>query len=138
MKIRLGTRDADDILRHLEEKAGNWVAKHLPLNSPLGVDFVVKKVKPEHTDFQRGYYWKGINLWGDHVGYSAKESEQWIHYDIVCCETFGVLKTIRHRGQIRQIPKMTSAKLTREDYSKLIDTMLRLAAEDGVVIPEPE
>jgi len=136
MKIRLGTRDADDILARFWQKGVDRDELCKYTNSPSGVDFIVKKVKPKHTESQRGYYWQSLKWWGEQMGYSARESEYWIH-NAVCCEAFGIKGTKRFYGIQIEIPNQTSAKANREDYSKLIDTMLRLASEDGVVIPEP-
>jgi len=111
-----------------------------PADFPLGADVRITPIKSKHTDEQRGYYWLSIEWWLMKTGYSAAEAQAMkdrVHYEVICCETFGVEKIINFRGVAKRIPKQSSSKLNREDYTKLIDTMLRLAAEDGVVIPEP-
>jgi len=105
-------------------------------DSPLGCELTIIPIKPKHTDEQRGYYWPSLRLWGSEIGYSVKESEDWLH-NAVCCETFGVLKILRVKGSLIEVPKETSKRLTIEQYSQLIETLLRLAAEDNVTLPSP-
>ena len=104
-------------------------------DSPLGVRFEITPIKAKQTDGQRGYYWLCLHMWGKDCGYSTKETEKYLH-SAVCCEAFGIEKTLEIKGQIFEIPKRSSSNLTIEEYGELITTMLRLAAEDGCVLPE--
>lgn len=106
------------------------------LESPLGVSIEARGIKPQQTDEQRGYYWLSLKSWGNHLGYSAKESEEILHRHI-CCVAFGVKETKRIGGMIIEIPEMRSSRLNREEYSVLIETLIREAAEDGFVIERP-
>lgn len=96
----------------------------------------IKTVSGRQTDEQRGYYWQSLHYWGDQAGYSHKETENWLH-NAVCCEAFGVVGRKQIGGSLIEVPKMTSSRLGVTEYSKLIETMLRLAAEGDVYIPEP-
>jgi len=141
VKAHLNPVDAKALLLshlylHLPDRREELLALSDSLTA-LGMSIEVKKTSPKHTDDQRGFYWQSLKWWGNEMGYSAKESEYWIH-NAVCCEAFGVAGEKRFYGVSVEIPEKTSSKLDRDDYSKLIDTMLRLAAEDGITIPDAE
>ena len=115
----------------------------------MGVSVEIKATKPKHTDEQRGYYWSSLHNLGKEIGYSVRETEEYLH-KIMCCHAFGVKEDISARLRdgstaIISIPKATSshdetgAPRSRETYSELIDTMLRIASEDyGVYLPPPK
>lgn len=109
----------------------NWDA----MTEGLGYRVVFEKIKPHQSDAQRGYYWASMTHWGREIGYSAKETEMWLH-NAVLCEAFGVKETRSLRGMQYEIPKLRSSRLSRDDYSLLIETMLRMAAEMGITLPE--
>ena len=101
-----------------------------------GLEIEVRAIRPKHTQEQQGYYWQALHFWGREIGYSAKESEVYLHSS-VCCEAFGVERKLKIRGSVIEIPKRSSSKLTRADYSLLIDTMIRMASQYGVTIEPP-
>jgi len=140
MKIRLGQERARDILNSFGWMGYDQVADLL--ESPLGCEFTIEPVKPKHTESQRNYYWRSLEWWLRQVGYSAREAQamkEKVHYEVICCEAYGVEKVVNFRGVATRIPKETSSKQSIEKYGLLIETMLRLAVEgDGTVIPPPE
>jgi len=103
----------------------------------LGFRFLFESVKAHQSDSQRHYYWMCLKLWGDSIGFSARESEEILHRAVLC-EAFGVKETRMVRGSTIEIPNQRSSRLSREDYSLLIETMIRMAAENGFVVPSAE
>ena len=97
------------------------------------IEVHIKPLVLAHTSEQQGLYRSLLHEYGKELGYSAKESDLILHESILC-ETFGILKSLVFRGRISNIPCKRSGKLSIEDYSLLIETLMRLAAEDGIVL----
>lgn len=109
----------------------------------LGVQLDVSPMRRRHSKSQRGAYWATLHELGRELGYSARETEDLLH-PVICSETWGVRehRMIRCRGEHYSwpIPAETSSKDADgkvrdvETYNQLIDTLLRFAAEYGVVL----
>jgi hypothetical protein len=96
----------------------------------LGFKVTFEKIVAHQTDSQRSKYWATLNEWGDALGYTRKETETWLH-NAVLCECFGVKETRVVRGMPIEIPELRSSRLNREEYSRLIETVLMLSAPDA-------
>lgn len=103
------------------------------LGKPLEIK--VEERRPRHTSEQEGLYRASLHAYGKELGYTARESDHLIH-ETLLCEAFGVDKAYVSRGIVRERPLKRSASLSIEDYSTLIDTLFRHAAENGVVLGE--
>ena len=101
--------------------------------TPLGITITVKRNKPKHTDAQSGYYWMCLNLFAKHYGCGPDEM-----HEVMLCESFGSKDVLTPSGRSYRIPTQRSSDLTIEEYSMLIDTLMRCAAFAGCVLPDPE
>lgn len=105
------------------------------VNAIWGIHGVkLEKHVPLHTDSQRGYYWRSLELFGDWLGMSRGETKRSLH-NAVLCEAYGIEREMAIGGKIFQIPKERSAGQNRENYSLLIDTLVQIAADMGYQIP---
>ena len=132
MKIRLGTRDADDILRQfvLNRAVPDRVLSLF--NSPLGIDITFEKVKPERTRKQEKYYRKWCETFAKDVGVSPDSM-----HEIILKECYGTI-IFNTKNGFHKIPAKRSADTTRETYSELIETLIRCAAFADFIVPPPE
>ena len=129
MKIRLGTRDADDILLHLQEKGAVRGVRKL-MGSPPGCDVTVEAVQPKQTDDQRGLYWASLTDWAESEW--AKEAgvtKGYLH-EVCLAKTFG-FDLIEIFGLPSFKPHERSAGQDILPYSTLIHTMKELIIESG-------
>jgi len=92
---------------------------------------IVEHKKPK-TDSQRGWWHKLLTLYGMELGYTLPEMK-----DVVKREYFGT-KEVKVGGKIRELPDGHSEQLTKMPYSELIELTYRLAAHDGVILPEAD
>lgn len=97
----------------------------------------IDDVRVLHSSEQSGYYWKHLKEFGKHFGMNAKESEDVIHRELKC-RLFGVKKTLNVGGAIIQIPNGSSSKLSKSEYSRLIELLIQLAGEHFYTIPDPQ
>lgn len=106
------------------------------MDNDHGVLIEIEKRKPHQSDAQRAYYWRSLKAWGNDMGYTARETEIYVH-PAVCAEAFGIKETRRFLNREVVIPKQTSSRLDKEAYSRLIETMIYLAAQHGYVVEPP-
>ena len=97
------------------------------------IEVHIKPVVMAHTSEQQGLYRSLLHEYGRELGYSASESDDHIH-EVILCETFGIKKSLIFRGRVRNIPMKRSARLSIEDYTLLIETLMREAAKDNIVL----
>ena len=88
--------------------------------------------KGSQSDEQRGVYWAQLHSYGDKQGYNRKETDLMLH-NAVLCEAYGVKRYINYRGVMWPVPRERSSEQNTENYSKLIDALLRLIAEDAIL-----
>lgn len=96
----------------------DWVIKVLPL-------------KRDKTTEQRAWFHTLCKMFGDEVGHSQDEIKQ-----ICKAECFGV-ETVTVAGVTVEVVK-SSELAKRDEYSQLIETCYRLAAQAGVILPNPD
>lgn len=129
MKIRLGTRDADDILLLLQEKGVVRGIRKL-MGSPSGCDVTVEAVKPNQTDDQRGLYHASLTDWSkSEWAKEAGVTKGYLH-EVCLAKTFG-FDLIEVFGLPSFKPLERSAGQDILPYSDLIHTMKDLIIESG-------
>lgn len=100
-------------------------------SAPNGVTVEILPTKVEQTDEQRGYYRQQVKNFADWCGMIPDA----MHEEILC-ECFGS-DTLSTPFGWRRIPHKRSGNVNRADYSALIETLIRVAAEMGYVVPPP-
>lgn len=145
MKVSIGTRNLGDVFEQLIRWIPSRRAELEAIRGKcvLGVSIDIAPLRSRHTEPQRAAYWSALHRFGDALGYSAAESENLLH-NVVLSEAFGTqgIREITTRGKqyAWPVPAERSSKDSegrvrdRETYSQLIETLLRLAAEYGVVL----
>lgn len=110
------------------------------MSTEESIVITVNEFEPGHTSEQQGYYWMGLNAWGAHLGFTAHESELILHNSVLC-SAYGTKRTIKRAGSdgsiVVDVPNERSSSQSIKAYSLLIEHLLRMAAEDGYVIPDP-
>ena len=104
---------------------------HVACTAKNGVTVEIKPLVFDHTSKQRGYYHLWKRKFADWCGNTPDE----MHEEILC-QTYGSEVCQTKFGQ-RIRPLMRSSEANRVEYSVLIDTLIRVAAELGFVIPPP-
>lgn len=135
-RFKVGDAKAREVLAALVPLAPYYARGELQrlLESlgPRGIEVVVKRAQRHHSDAQRGYYHMCVGILANHLGMSHDECHEQILIEWAGSETKEFM------GREVQVPRARSSRLPTEAYSELIETMLRVAAWAGVVIPEPE
>ena len=145
MRLMVGTSQAPDLMGFLVSLMPGKRAEldALGAKAKLGLQLDVTAIRRRHTKPQQAAYWACLHELGRELGYSAAETENYLH-PAVCSEAFGMSghRSIRCRGQEYQwpVPAETSSKDSEgkvrdaETYSILIDTLLRFGSEYGVML----
>lgn len=95
-------------------------------------DVEIKEYRKPKTVSQRAWWHKLLTLYGMELGYTLPEMK-----DVVKREYFGT-KECKVGGKVRELPDGHSEELGKMPYSELIELTYRLAAHDGVVLPEAD
>lgn len=134
LSFKLGERGAREAIAALTPLVPWWARERLAefLNNKLGVQFTVDFVRRKHSDAQRGYYHMGVGMLAKHLGMSHDEC-----HGAILIEHFGG-EDKQFMGRTVTIPLGRSRNLPIDAYGELIETMLRVAAWAGVMIPDPE
>jgi len=92
------------------------------------------EVKPQSARSrpQENYYRKWVREFGKHCGLTPSE----MHDEILCIH-FGIEETETPFG-IKRRPAKRSKNSTRDEYTELVNTLIRVAAEMQFDIPEPK
>ena len=96
-----------------------------------GITLTIAPVVHPHTHKQRAYYWKWLKEFGQFCGTTPDET-----HEEILCQTYGS-EYLETRFGIKRRPQKRSSEATRPEYSLLIDTLIRVAAELGFQIPPP-
>lgn len=134
--FKLGEKPARDALAALVETAP-WYSKPrlaalLESLDARGIEVRVDKVRRKHTTPQQGYYWLCVGIFAKAVGMSPDEA----HHVVLCEATGSKETTIGERTYLT--PVQRSSGMDVEQYANLIDTLHRVAAFCGCVLPDPQ
>jgi hypothetical protein len=94
-----------------------------------GITIEVTPMKLRRTRPQENYYRKWCKEFANFCGMSPDEM-----HDELLCQTFGSTEHATKFG-MRRRPAQRSGKTSRSDYSQLVETLCRVAAETGYYIP---
>ena len=103
----------------------NRVSRH-------GVTFEVKPLKTKRTRPQENYYRKYCGMFAKFCGMTPDEM-----HDEILCQCYGSEECETKFG-VKRRPVKRSSDATRGDYSELIETLCRVAAQMDYHIPPPE
>ena len=93
----------------------------------------IKKYVPEHTDSQQGYFHAGCKIMGDALGYTQEDIKR-----LVKKELWGTEVHVVAGIEFEIYKSMAKGKTNKMDYSDAIETLLRMASQEGVYIPDPD
>jgi hypothetical protein len=96
-----------------------------------GITLELKPLEYAQTDSQRGYY----HLWKNNFASFCGNTPDEMHEHILC-EAYGS-EYYRTRLGLMLRPLQRSAGANRAEYSVLIETLIRVAAEMEFVVPPP-
>lgn len=149
MNLKLGTTDARNLLHEIGTMFRHLKPQIEKLDLRAGLYLDIEPVKPESTDDQREGFHVLLNYWigmDPRLTISTEDLKE-----AVCKAMWGVVRLVGPGGQEKLIAaRRTTRKwdtdrkryvrstLTREEYSALIEFVYRMAAEDGIVLPELE
>jgi hypothetical protein len=136
MKIDVPTEDIGRWLNVLSEirkviPASRAGMKDVMAKAKNGITVEIKPLVFRQTDEQRGYYHMWKRAFADFCGNTPDEM-----HEHLLCEAFGK-EIYRTRLGLMQRPLKRSSTAKRPDYSLLIDTLIRVAAEMGFTVPPP-
>ena len=112
-----------DQTAHLAEV--NRMSKH-------GITIEVKPLKTKRTRPQENYYRKYCAMFAKHCGMTPDEM-----HDEMLCQCYGSDEYQTKFG-VKRRPARRSSDATRGDYSELIETLCRVAAQMDYYIPPAE
>jgi len=101
-------------------------------SAKYGVALELSPIKSSRTRRQESYYRKWCNAFAKHCGMTPDEM-----HDEMLCQTYGSTEIETQFGYRRR-PNKRSGDSSRHDYSELIDTLIRIAAEMDFHVPPPE
>tara|TARA_R110000851_G_scaffold87416_1_gene190655 strand:+ start:1152 stop:1580 length:429 start_codon:yes stop_codon:yes gene_type:complete len=103
----------------------------LAADMSYGMTIDLKPQKTNRSRPQENYYRKWSRDFGKHVGLTPNE----MHEEILCLH-FGSQDVETPFG-VKRRPTQRSNTSNREEYTELIETLIRVAAEMDYTIPEP-
>jgi hypothetical protein len=108
--------------REISEEAGA---------AQYGIAVDISALKAKQTNPQRGYYHMWKRAFAGFCGTTPDEM-----HEHLLCEAYGSEYTRTRLGLMKR-PLQRSSKANRTEYSVLIETLIRVAAEMGFVVPPP-
>ena len=103
----------------------------LAADMSYGMTIDLKPQKTNRSRPQENYYRKWSRDFGKHVGLTPNE----MHEEILCLH-FGS-EDVETPFGVKRRPTQRSNTSNREEYTELIETLIRVAAEMDYTIPEP-
>lgn len=100
--------------------------------APEGVVIEIKPMRPDRTRPQENYYRKWCAEFARFCGMTPDE----MHEELLC-QCYGSTEHATKFG-IRRRPAKRSSDADKRDYSELIETLCRIAAEVGYYVPPAE
>ena len=137
MQLHLPKSDETKKARVLQSLCLEWpqVANQIlevNLQSRHGVTLEIKPLRTQRSRPQENYYRKWCNGFAKFCGLTPDEM-----HDELLCQCYGSEEVETKFGVVRR-PVKRSNDATRGDYSDLIETLCRVAAEMGYDVPPPE
>lgn len=86
----------------------------------------IKKFYKKRSKAQNRWYWKIITIIGEHKGYTKDEMDLAFKYEFLSYKDeqgYTIIKSTR--------------KCTTNEMKEYIEHVLRIASEDGIIIPDP-
>lgn len=105
--------------------------REIVAKSKKGMTLEIKPYVASHTRQQEKYYWKWVREFADHTGNTPDEM-----HDHLLRETYGT-EYIETAIGIRARPRQRSSTADVNEYSRLIDTLIRVAAQLDFIVPPP-
>jgi len=96
-----------------------------------GITITIEPIVHPHTHRQRSYYWMWLREFAAYCGTTPDET-----HDEILCLTYGT-EYIETKFGIKRRPQKRSSQANRVEYSELIETLIRVAAEMGFQVPPP-
>ncbi len=91
------------------------------------VQITIKKHHPRRSDNQNAYYWGVIvPMMSEAIGYDREEMHAALKMRLLQTHTDGPLRTVR-----------STSTLNTKEFAEYVDNCIRLAAEMGIVVPDP-
>lgn len=115
-----------DVYRRLADQIDGMLEAH------MDVDVTVKQHVRAKTASQRGWFHYLCRLFGEEIGLTEGQVK-----DIAKAQIVG-WRHVMVGGVDVVVPDGSSEDLGRLQYSELIEVLYRLAAESGVVLPDPD
>ena len=138
MKLSLGPGD-QRILTEVLMALAHWFPDNYDQIKDLihqvkkkGIQICVDPLKSDRTRSQEKYYRKWVREFAKFTGNTPDE----IH-DIMLGICFGA-ETVQTKFGVRKRPLLRSGDQTKETFSELIDTLIRVSAEMDFEIPPPK
>lgn len=94
------------------------------------LEVIIRPHKDDQTAEQRGFFHVLVGLIAGELGYSPGDMKQ-----VIKAECWGT-HPVTVRGITVEVIK-SSAKADKDEYSRLIETAYRVAAECGIELPNP-
>jgi len=136
MEIHLPKREAVKRMRVLQSLCQEFPQAapqilEVNLQSKHGVTLEVKPLRTHRSRPQENYYRKWCNGFAKFCGLTPDE----MHNELLC-QCYGSEEIDTKFGAVRR-PVKRSNDATRGDYSELIETLCRVAAQMGYDVPPP-
>jgi hypothetical protein len=136
VRYKIGSKSARETIAALAESCPWWakpqLAELLENIDERGVEIRITKAKRKHTSEQQGYYWLCIGIFAKSYGCGPDEM-----HEVILMEAFGS-REVKTPNTSYKVPTTRSSKLDVAAYSELIETLMRCAAFNGCVLPDPQ
>lgn len=110
------------------EKLNKWLNKVLD-SMPDG-EFLMEINPTDRTDSQNKFYWVCIGIIARAFGISPNTLHTHFKSEWLPTEEYLVL--------VKKRRKTSTSDMTKDEMTEYIDKVIRFAAEQGIVIPDPE
>lgn len=100
--------------------------------SQSGVAIDIKASKRMHSREQENYYWKWCRAFAEFCGYTPDQM-----HEVILMKCFGTDYTVGRMGPVI-VPRKRSSSAKSGEYSQLIETLIREAAELDFIVPPPD
>ena len=126
---------AFEALQKLSARSPDGYIKLLSMWKTMGSEGIVLSIKPPvrfKTRNQENYYRKWCGQFAKHCGLTPDEM-----HDEILCITYGS-KEVETKFGVRRRPVQRSSSASVREYSELVETLIRVAAEMDFAVPPPD